>query len=870
MLSRLDEITRDNKDLFEKLDQKVSRVRHLEVYYDKIIGAKRKHNDRVTKELHEIKQQNREFEQEINMLKDEINKLQRLAIEKNIEFNELSIACKQLMHSNSSKLEELKIASDTLDAHIERIDELKHLISSLKKRNSKREKDINKMAQKADALMTQYTELKEKAVAEKNRFFKCSREYNLTVGSRIMEYALNAIYIKRMGTSMGLLKGFSQFDKDFMRGAKRLVSVYMQKSQITLKNVLHKWYNTTLIPSRTVKAHKAIDASLKTQKEEIEKFITTANTKIEFNRKIKAIKEAKEKLHNIFSKITKREKKRMFDLWHHRALDIIHKETLLKTLFKKFQKHQISLYFTYWRSSTTDFSLNHRLTHYIKSESKTQYLQTIFSHLRSALSTQKTERLSLLRKAWDSLLHSSRTQKHLKICQRILEKQSCKNSYTRAQRALYALRLNAIQEKASLFEQGLAIELPLKEEAEGLLSDEVQTTDHQRLHDACEVISTQLSKSLFSYFQQWRDVITTQKYSLRYKILHKIAQAQYYKKRLTALSHWKTHILSLKKAEISNLVNKGEWQNEGLIHGCKGLVNTVNAKLVTTKTKATFKILRFFRKQNYGLSKVYFGRWKGVIEGYRERYEALRVLEGYTEKLRLQQVFGVYKKQIKDLRRFEVIQVRQAYVQSSYNSNMRQSVFDALFQYKCISKMRKTRLCRLVKRKENTKLFAMFKTWNNLTLKTTEHDHKIYKENQISKVKHQNTTKLSYSDKLTNIKSGSENLQTHLQKQSHQILKKYLLRTLKSTLESTFQHWQTQTHRQTLIQSTLKTLFFRLKSQYQLLVFTHWKTQLASNTLNSSLIRLNRKSNELASLISLKEQRKDEFSAEFSQVLEDK
>lgn len=108
----------------------------------------------------------------------------------------------------------------------DKIEEAQHFITSLKPKNNKREKEINKMAQKADELMQKLHELNDKAVKEKHTQFKNNKELNAAIGSRLLSYLLDSNYKKNLRHSMSLIQGFSRFDKDFFTHANKLVKIY--------------------------------------------------------------------------------------------------------------------------------------------------------------------------------------------------------------------------------------------------------------------------------------------------------------------------------------------------------------------------------------------------------------------------------------------------------------------------------------------------------------------------------------------------------------------------------------------------------------------------------------------------------------------
>lgn len=77
--------------------------------------------------------------------------------------------------------------------------------------------------------------------------------------------------------------------------------------------------------------------------------------------------------------------------------------------------------------------------------------------------------------------------------------------------AFAKFRINAEYEKVMLFQEGLAHEVPLKEQTELCLHTEVENIDQDRLKQAVNTMITHSNKTLYSYFNHWRNVNESKK-----------------------------------------------------------------------------------------------------------------------------------------------------------------------------------------------------------------------------------------------------------------------------------------------------------------------------------------------------------------------
>lgn len=226
-----------------------------------------------------------------------------------------------------------------------------------------------------------------------------------------------------------------------------------------------------------------------------------------------------------------------------------------------------------------------------------------------------------------------------------------------------------------MYEDGVQQHAPLREVAEENLKTEIDNTDHDRLHTAMDVIITQGYKTIHSYFDQWRTVLRSRKLVLTYKLCSKLTNSQHYERRRNAFDKWRNIVQRIKRAEVQKTVDKNECRNAHLIKECKGLVTALNSKLVTSKTKGTFKILKFTLKQTDKMNKIYFNKWRDYLQNISHHQTAFSKLDTLVMKQETRVAFGQYKDQIRKLRRAEVIQVRQKYSQTINENRLKGSIF---------------------------------------------------------------------------------------------------------------------------------------------------------------------------------------------------
>lgn len=153
LLIELDTLTGENKILFDQLDAKVIRVNHLQAHIKTLNQGVQEEGNKMYTELCRKKKQNSDSQSLLTELQNEIAKLLKLVKRKEEEANKISAQCKQLLSDKSVKMDSLKSISKKLDELTDKVEEVQQLISNLKRKNNRREKDINKMAQKADELM---------------------------------------------------------------------------------------------------------------------------------------------------------------------------------------------------------------------------------------------------------------------------------------------------------------------------------------------------------------------------------------------------------------------------------------------------------------------------------------------------------------------------------------------------------------------------------------------------------------------------------------------------------------------------------------------------------------------------------------------
>ena len=136
---------------------------------------------------------------------------------------DLSEKFQELFWNKGEKQEHIKTLDKEIKKISDRLNEASLKIIGLKKKNNRREKDINLMAKKADKLMKKYNELKEKSIKDNHDQFDRSKQLNTVIGSRMMDYVLNKTYFKQMRISLNFIQGFSKFEKNFSHSIRLIV-----------------------------------------------------------------------------------------------------------------------------------------------------------------------------------------------------------------------------------------------------------------------------------------------------------------------------------------------------------------------------------------------------------------------------------------------------------------------------------------------------------------------------------------------------------------------------------------------------------------------------------------------------------------------
>ena len=195
----------------------------------------------------------------------------------------------------------------------DRLNEASLKISGLKKKNNRREKDINHMAEKADKLMKKYNELKEKSIKDKHDQFDKSKQLNTVIGSRMMDYVLNKTYFKQMRISLNFIQDFSKFDKNFSHSIRLVVKIFDRQSKLNLEKCFHQWHKNALSPTKIAQLPNQILKGTESDKERLNLKLMNEEKSQKENRSVNLEKSAKERLKRVFNAVIIREQKRMFD-----------------------------------------------------------------------------------------------------------------------------------------------------------------------------------------------------------------------------------------------------------------------------------------------------------------------------------------------------------------------------------------------------------------------------------------------------------------------------------------------------------------------------------------------------------------------------
>ena len=168
LMIKLDQTIRERNVLNDQLLSKNNLVRSFESEI-KAETSKLHTKNQIHDELSNIRTDNNEGQENLQWLKQEIEKLQKLSNTRENEIVELNIRIKDIMANRDSKDDALKRIEVEIIQVTDQLEEVQHMVQSLKRKNTGREIEINRMSQEADDNMKKYTALKNKVIKQKEK-----------------------------------------------------------------------------------------------------------------------------------------------------------------------------------------------------------------------------------------------------------------------------------------------------------------------------------------------------------------------------------------------------------------------------------------------------------------------------------------------------------------------------------------------------------------------------------------------------------------------------------------------------------------------------------------------------------------------------
>ena len=342
----------------------------------------------------------------------------------------------------------------------------------------------------------------------------------------------------------------------------------------------------------------------------------------------------------------------------------------------------------------------------------------------------------------------------------------------------------------------------------------------------------------------------------------KLVKSQYYSIRKISFDRWRAQLKVVKRNEIQKLVNKHENFNAALIKDCKELVTSINCELVSSKSKATIKILKFLRSQQSKMHVIYFKKWINFIKKPQKLKIALKTLDTINNKLCLKFSFKQYKDQIKKQRRAEVIESRMSFLASSTENRIKLAIFHAIIIHKNITQKIKKKILIISHQTHQKTLSKSFKIWSKVLLKCKDHDSKILKQNIISEGRKITENKGNYKDELEKIKGGKQKLELKLQNQGRQILGNSIIRLLKFNLKNAMGIWKRNTIVVNDKEKAMNKIISRIKIYSKQQTMTAWRNWMEFPIIQSVESKLIKKLKERAQLLNTKNIKQNKFKAE--------
>ena len=155
------------------------------------------------------------------------------------------------------------------------------------------------------------------------------------------------------------------------------------------------------------------------------------------------------------------------------------------------------------------------------------------------------------------------------------------------------------------------------------------------------------------------------------------------------------------------------------------MVNDLNKKLLFCKSKAICKILSYSKKQQEKIYSLFLNKWKEATLNPQTIRLGVLKLEDLNNKISLKRNFKSYKEKVKEMRRWEVIETRMKYTQSSNEYKTKTNIFIAFSNNVTISHKIKTSIRAIAESKKFKDLNKGLSAWKIAFRRSKEHDSKI-------------------------------------------------------------------------------------------------------------------------------------------------
>ncbi|CAI2370290.1 unnamed protein product [Moneuplotes crassus] len=825
LLAELEEITGGTSFIFEQLDSKVKRIQHLESYLLNMESQMRSKGDKMYAEICKKRKANAEIRLEMDQLSIEISKLKHKMDTNKSDIKKSQLNTNEVAHQITQKDDHIKTLSKEIFEISERLDEATQIIARLKKKNKKREKAINSMSSKADKLMKEYIETKEKAFHDKNCRILNQREINLTVGSRMVDLLLSKIYNRQMKVSLNSIKNFISFDKEFFEMTQRMIRMVERKNLDKLREYFETWKKKKLKNTEIKQLIQPLKKSMNNDRERECRDILQMDVLYSKAKSRSCNMLIGVKLASILTKRSQCNLQISFGKWKSSCERFRKQKLSLKNLLT--QKN-LKLLFYGFKSLSEACNLSKNHTVYCSITSRSLYLQSIFSSLVLATKEKKFANESLKLRAFHSLISYCKFQKSIRTNEKFLDRNISSSEpstgWTNLQRDRLRCALNTL--KAQIMHEKLEVkrndQTTFKKEAQ--VNSLILKVNRERVSKVSDIVETAFRKRVMSYYQHWYCV--TSERACRHKALTRILLISSKRTTQRAFHTWRTNLVLATRNNLNNSIEANDKDNIEMIDKCRKFVKGIDHDILSNKAKATFKILKFSKIRQKKMYQVYLNKWRMKIQRSQRVKNAFISLHLLNNKLYLKDAFMRYKNTIKEQRKSEVIEARLNFMISSIDNRQKSRVFQALSTHVVSMKGRKENLLRIVQNSSTKKVKIAFSLWKTVYLKScqvklqSERDVVSFCEKQLE------DKKADYKYEIKKLDIGTSRLKDQLNLKGKHVLMNALERCIRANKASAFSTWKESTIKLNISVKTLLYLFKKKQSCLCQQALTSWKNHI--------------------------------------------